>query len=66
MLERLQNMKVSIQAIEQQIDFSIPESKIMLAMYWATSEVENDKRSRNVRLGMQKQDWKEDGSTKLL
>jgi len=54
MLERLQNMKVSIQAIEQQIDFSIPESKIMLAMYWATSEVENDKRSRNVRLGMQK------------
>lgn len=54
MLERLQNMKVSIQAIEQQLDFSIPESKIMLAMYWATSEVENDKRSRNVRLGMQK------------
>jgi DNA invertase Pin-like site-specific DNA recombinase len=54
MLEKLQNMKVSIQAIEQPIDFSIPESKIMLAIYWATSEVENDKRSRNVRLGMQK------------
>ncbi|MDR6546756.1 DNA invertase Pin-like site-specific DNA recombinase [Chryseobacterium rhizosphaerae] len=57
MLERLQNMKVSIQAIEQQIDFSIPESKIMLAMYWATSEVENDKRSHNIRLGMQKARW---------
>ncbi|MEH3114634.1 recombinase family protein [Pedobacter terrae] len=54
MLEQLKIKNVSIQAIEQPIDFSIPESKIMLAIYLATSEVENDKRSRNVSLGMQK------------
>jgi DNA invertase Pin-like site-specific DNA recombinase len=54
MLEQLRKIKVLIQAIEQPIDFSVPESKIMLAMYLATSEVENDKRSRNVSLGMQK------------
>ncbi len=54
MLEQLKKIKVLIQAIEQPIDFTVPESKIMLAMYLATSEVENDKRSRNVSLGMQK------------
>lgn len=54
MLEQLKIKNVSIQAIEQPIDFSIPERKIMLAIYLATSEVENDKRSRNVSLGMQK------------
>ena len=54
MLEKLGSMGVSLQAIDQPIDFSIPESKIILAVYLATSEVENDKRSRNVSLGMQK------------
>lgn len=54
MLERLNKMNVQLQAIEQPIDFSVPESKIILAMYLATSEVENDRRSANVRLGMRK------------
>lgn len=54
MLEKLRKIGVSLQAIDQQIDFSITESKIILAIYLATSEVENDKRSRNVSLGMQK------------
>ncbi|PZU17591.1 MAG: recombinase, partial [Chryseobacterium sp.] len=53
MLEKLRKIGVSLQAIDQQIDFSITESKIILAIYLATSEVENDKRSRNVSLGMQ-------------
>lgn len=54
MLDRLHKMNVLLQAIEQPIDFSVPESKIILAMYLATSEVENDRRSANVRLGMRK------------
>ncbi|HEY1196500.1 recombinase family protein [Flavobacterium sp.] len=54
MLEKLQKLGVSLQAIDQPIDFSIPESKIILAVYLATSEVENDKKSRNVSLGLQK------------
>ncbi|MFD2940290.1 recombinase family protein [Flavobacterium notoginsengisoli] len=52
--EKLQKLGVSLQAIDQPIDFSIPESKIILAVYLATSEVENDKKSRNVSLGLQK------------
>lgn len=54
MLEKLGKLGVSLQAIDQPIDFSIPESKIILAVYLATSEVENDKRSRNVSLDMRK------------
>lgn len=50
-LERVKKIKVLIQAIEQLVDFFVPESKIILSMYLAISEVENDKRSR---LGMQK------------
>ena len=34
------------QAIEQPLDLTIPENKIMLAFYIAAPEVENDRRSR--------------------
>ncbi|UOU97199.1 recombinase family protein [Chryseobacterium daecheongense] len=54
MIEKLRKLGVALQAIEQPIDFSVPENKIMLAMYLASSEVENDKRGRNVKLGMRK------------
>lgn len=45
---------VDPQAIEQPLDMSIPESKIMLAVYLATPEVENDRRALNVFHGMRK------------
>lgn len=54
MIEKLKKLGINTQAIEQPIDLSIPESKIMLAMYLATSEVENDRRSINVRLGLRR------------
>src|SRR5690606_6907689 len=37
-----------------QRDMAIPENKILLAVYLATSEVENDRRSWNVRQGFHK------------
>lgn len=52
MLEKLLKLGVSLQSIDQPIDFSVTESKIILAVYLATSEVENDKRSQNVSLGL--------------
>lgn len=41
-------------AIEQPLDLSVPEYKIMLAIYVATPEVENDRRSMNVIRGMRR------------
>lgn len=41
-------------AIEQPLDLDVPESKIMLAIYVTTPEVENDRRSMNVTRGMRK------------
>jgi site-specific DNA recombinase len=54
MIQKLKNIGISSQAIDQPIDLTIPESKIMLAVYLATSEVENDRRSNNVRIGIHK------------
>lgn len=45
-------MGIEPQAIEQPLDMSIPESKIMLAIYLAAPEVENDRRALNVIAGM--------------
>src|SRR4051794_4910495 len=44
--------KVEPQAIEQPLDLSVPENKIMLAVYLTTPEVENDRRSLNILAGM--------------
>jgi site-specific DNA recombinase len=54
MLAVLYNLGVEPQAIEQPIDLSVPENKIMLAVYLATPEVENDRRALNVRSGMRR------------
>lgn len=45
---------IEVNAIEQPIDFSVPEQKIMLAIYLATPEAENLRRGTNVRGGMRK------------
>jgi site-specific DNA recombinase len=54
MISRLGKMGIEPQAIEQPLDMSIPESKIMLAIYLAAPEVENDRRSLNTIAGMRK------------
>lgn len=54
MINVLRKFGVEPQAIEQPLDFSIPENKIMLALYLATPEVENDRRALNVFHGMRR------------
>jgi site-specific DNA recombinase len=54
MINLLKKVGVEPQAIEQPLDMSVPESKIMLAVYLATPEVENDRRALNVFHGMRR------------
>ncbi|MFH2143702.1 MAG: recombinase family protein [Bacteroidota bacterium] len=54
MISTLYKYNVEPQAIEQPLDLSIPENKMMLAFYLAAPEVENDRRSLNVIRGMRK------------
>ena len=43
---------ITIQAVEQRIDFSIPEQKAMLAFYLIMPEIDNDRRSMKVKEGI--------------
>lgn len=52
MITRLKKLGVQPQAIEQPIDFSIPENKAMLAFYLALPEIENDRRSIKITGGI--------------
>lgn len=52
MITTLNKLGLQPVAIEQPIDMNIPENKIMLAIYLATPEVENHRRSINVTDGM--------------
>ena len=54
MINILRKLGVEPQAIEQPLDLSIPENKLMLAFYLATPEVENDRRALNVIHGMRR------------
>ncbi len=54
MIGRLRKYAVEPQSIEQPLDMEIPESKIMLAIYLTTPEVENDRRALNTLHGMRK------------
>ncbi|MFY9307989.1 MAG: recombinase family protein [Bacteroidia bacterium] len=54
MISQLNKLGVEPQAMEQPLDLTIPENKIMLAIYLATPEVENDRRALNVLSGMRK------------
>ena len=47
-------MGVEPQAIEQPLDLTVPENKMMLAFYLAAPEVENDRRALNVIHGMRR------------
>ena len=54
MINILKKVNVEPQAIEQPLDLSIPENKMMLAIYLAAPEVENDRRALNTYYGMRR------------
>lgn len=54
MIRLLADQGIEAQAIEQQIDLSVPENKLMLAFYLAAPEVENERRSLNTIVGMRR------------
>lgn len=54
MIGMLRKLGVEPQAVEQPLDLSIPENKMMLAFYLAAPEVENDRRALNVFHGMRR------------
>lgn len=54
MISTLRKLGVEPQGIEQPLDLSIPENKMMLAFYLAAPEVENDRRALNVFHGMRR------------
>jgi len=54
MINILKGYFVEPQAIEQPLDMSIPESKLMLAIYLAQPEVDNDRRALNTFYGMRR------------
>ena len=54
MIGILEKFDVEPVAIEQPLDFTVPESKLMLAVYLSMPEVENDRRALNVVYGMRR------------
>jgi DNA invertase Pin-like site-specific DNA recombinase len=54
MITILRKLNMEPQAIEQPLDLTIPENKMMLAFYLAAPEVENDRRALNVFYGMRR------------
>jgi site-specific DNA recombinase len=54
MISTLRRLGVEPQAVEQPLDLTIPENKMMLAFYLAAPEVENDRRALNVFHGMRR------------
>jgi site-specific DNA recombinase len=54
MIGVLSKLAVQPISIEQPLDMTIPESKMMLAIYLAAGEVDNDRRALNVFYGMRR------------
>jgi site-specific DNA recombinase len=52
MMDEFQQLGIDLCAIDQPLDLSVPENKMMLAFYITSNEVENDRRSLNVLMGM--------------
>lgn len=51
-IRKLRNMGIEPRAIEQPLDFDVPESKIMLAVYLAVPDADNHRRSIKIRGGI--------------
>lgn len=54
MISVLKGLDVETQAIEQPLDMSIPENKMMLAIYLTAPEIENDRRGLNTFFGLRR------------
>ena len=54
MINTLRKLGIEPQAIEQPLDLEVPENKMMLAIYLAAPEVENDRRALNISQGMRR------------
>lgn len=54
MIAALKVLGVEPQAIEQPLDMTVPENKMMLAIYLTAPEIENDRRALNVFYGMRR------------
>ncbi|WP_290861468.1 recombinase family protein [Flavobacterium sp.] len=54
MLGILRGLKTKAMAIDQPIDFDVPESIVMLAVYLSIPEAENSRRGRNASDGMRR------------
>ena len=54
MIGILRGVNVQAMAIDQPIDFSIPESTVMLAVYLSIPEAENGRRAKNTADGMRR------------
>lgn len=53
-ISKLGKLGVEARAIEQPLDFEIPEQKLMLALYLTAPEVDNDRRALNVLNGIRR------------
>lgn len=54
MIRQLQNLGVSVQAIDEPVDFAISQNKAMLALYLVMPEIDNDMRADNTVRGMRR------------
>ncbi|XHR95522.1 recombinase family protein [Mucilaginibacter sp. UC70_90] len=54
MINTLKKLGVEPHAIEQPLDMSVPENKMMLAIYLTAPEIENDRRGLNTFSGMRR------------
>ncbi|MCL4114452.1 UNVERIFIED_CONTAM: hypothetical protein GTU68_007037 [Idotea baltica] len=53
-IREFRNLGISVNSIEQPLDLSQPDSKVMLAVYLVIPEVENDKNSIRTKEGMRR------------
>jgi site-specific DNA recombinase len=54
MISKLHKLGIEPQAIEQPLNFEIPEQKFLLALYLTAPEVDNDRRAMNISAGIRK------------
>lgn len=52
MIDRLRNMGIECNAIEQALDMKVPENKLILSVYLTIPEIDNDRRSIKIKGGM--------------
>lgn len=54
MIDQFNALQIRTNAITQPLDMSIPEQGLMMAVYLSMPEVENQRRSQNVTVGMRR------------